>query len=92
MPLYSIFVGPLLEYAIQATFPYLKKDINHLEKIQRAATRWVKGLRGLTYEERLKGLKLQSLEKRGLRNDLALIHKILYNQVDLEATQFLKFS
>ncbi len=30
-----------------------------------AATRWVKGLRGLNYEERLKALKLQSLEKDG---------------------------
>ncbi len=29
-----------------------------------AATRWVKGLRGLTYEERLQALKLQPLGKR----------------------------
>ncbi len=80
------------EYAIQANCPYLKKDINHLEGIQRAATRWVKGLRGLTYEERLKTLKLQPLEKRRLRNDLVLTHKIPYNQIDLEATQLFKFS
>ncbi len=52
----------------------------------------MKGLRGLTYEERLKGLKLQPLEKRRLRNDLVLIHRILYNQIDLEATQLFKFS
>ncbi len=44
--------------------PFLKKDIHHLERIQRAGTRWLKGLRGLIYEERLKTLKLQTLEKK----------------------------
>ncbi len=39
-------------------------------------------LRGVTYEERLKVLKLQSLEKRKLRYEFALTHKILSNQVD----------
>ncbi len=43
----SVLVRPHLEYAIQAKCPYL-------ERIQKAATRWVKGL---TYEERLKVLK-----------------------------------
>ncbi len=38
-----------------------RKDINQLERIQRAAARLVKGLRGLTYEEPLKALKLQPL-------------------------------
>ncbi len=51
VPLYSVSVRPNLEYATQANCPYLKKDINRLERIQRAATRWVKGLRGFTYEE-----------------------------------------
>ncbi len=50
---------------IQANCSYLIRDINHLERIQRAAARWVKGLRGLNYEEGLKALKLQSLEKEG---------------------------
>ncbi len=72
VPLYSSLVRPHLEYAIQANCPYLKKDINHLERIQRATTRWVKGLRGLTYEERLQTLKLQPLGKRRLRNGLVL--------------------
>ncbi len=70
----------------------IQKDINHLERIQRAATRWVKGLRGSTYEERLQALKLQPLGKRGLINDLVLTHKILYNHIDLDATQLFKFS
>ncbi len=77
---------PHLEHAIQANCPYLKKDIYHLERIQWAATRWVKGLRDLNYEERLKALKVQFLEKRRIRNNLVLTHKIIYNQIYLEAT------
>ncbi len=49
LPLYRALVRPHLEYA---KCPYFKKDIYHLERIQRAATRWVKGLRDLSYEER----------------------------------------
>ncbi len=52
------------EYAIQANFPYLQKNTQHLERIQKAATRWVEGLVSLTYHERLIALKLQVLEKR----------------------------
>ncbi len=59
---------------------------------ERSATRWVKGLRDLSYEERLRELKLQSLEKRRIRNDLVLIHKIMFHQIDLEASKLFKLS
>ncbi len=52
----------------------------------------MKGLGGLTYEERLQALKLQALGKRRLRNDLVLTHKILYNHIDLDVPQLFKFS
>ncbi len=57
-----------------------------------AATLWVKGQRGLTSERRLQALKKQPLGERSLRNDLVLTHKILYKYIDLDATQFFKFS
>ncbi len=56
IPLYSTFVRPHLEYAIQASSPYLKKDVDHLERLQRLATRMVKGCRYLSFEERLEKL------------------------------------
>ncbi len=49
----------------------------------------MKGLRG---EESLRELKLQSFEKRRIRNDLVLTHKIMFHQVDLEASKLFKFS
>ncbi len=56
--------------------PSLKKDIYNLERTQRAATRCVKGLRDLNYEDRLKALKLQFLEKINTRNDLARLTQL----------------
>ncbi len=35
---------------------------------------------------------MQSLEKRRIRNDLVLTHKIIFLQIDLEASKLLKFS
>ncbi len=84
--LYSGLMRPHLEYAIQANCSYLKKDINHLEWIQR----WVKGLRGLTSAERLQALNLEPLEKTQ-RNDLVLTHNMLYNHIDLEVSQLFRF-
>ena len=51
-PLYKAIVRPLLEY----WSPYLRKDIDMLDKIQRRATKLIRGLRDLRYEDRLKEL------------------------------------
>ena len=54
IPLYKAMVRHNLEYCIHAWSPYLRKDIDMLEKIQRRATKLIPGLRYITYEERLK--------------------------------------
>ena len=57
----TTYIRPTLEYASVVWNPHLQKDINKLERIQRAATRWVPELRELSYEERLQALNLTTL-------------------------------
>ncbi len=83
IPLYSTLVRPSLEYAIQASSPYLKKDVDHLECLQCLATGMVKGCRGLSYEEQLEKLNLFSLARRRPRGDLLLAYNLSHGSLDL---------
>ena len=70
-----VFIRPILEYAAVIWSPHLKKHICKLERVQRAATRWIPELRHLTYRERLKKINLPTLEERRERGDMITLHK-----------------
>ena len=88
MPLYKAIVRPHLEYCIQAWNPYLRKDVDMLEKIQRRATKLIPGLRDLTYEERLNECGLTTLETRRLRGDQIEVFKILNGYENIDSNIF----
>ena len=74
--LYVSLVRPHLEYAVQVWNPYLKRDVERLESVQRRATRVPVGMRGLQYEERLPRMDLTTLGERRHRGDLIQMFKI----------------
>ncbi len=77
MPLYEALVRLHLEYGMPGCAPNLVADINHLERIQRLASKLVTGMRHLPYEERLQRLGLLSLQQRRLWADLITAFKIV---------------
>ena len=88
--LYCSLVRPHVEYAIQSWSPYLRKDIEELEKVQRRMTRLVPELKTLNYEERRKRLGIYSLEKRRLRGDLIETYKIVHGLENVDREIFFR--
>ena len=93
LKLYKELVIPHLEYCIQVWNPHLQKDI---ERMQRRATRMIKGLGKLSYEDRLRSCKSTSPEisriqvsrNPGSRGDLIETFKILTGREDLSPEHF----
>ena len=82
IPLYKSKVRHNIEYGNVVWSPYTKKNINLIESIQRHYTKKIFGLKSLSYEERLKALKLPSLTYRRMRGDLIETYKILHQIYD----------
>ena len=67
----------VMEYCVQAWGPQHKKGAEILEWIQRSATKMIRGLEHLSYEETLRELSLFNLEKRRFWGDLIVVFHYL---------------
>src|SRR5271163_2245495 len=75
-------------YCIQVWNPYMGKDIDILEKVQKRAARMVVECKGMNYEKRLKVLCLTTLETRRKSADLLEVYKILNIMEGLDENKF----
>ena len=79
--LYKMLVRPHLEYSVQAWNPYFEKDKFILEQVQHRATKLIKNIKDLPYEDRLDVLGLTTLELRRVRGDMIQVFKCV-NGID----------
>jgi len=85
---FCVYVRPILEYASPVWSPYLIKDIDHVESVQRSFTKHLPGFHNKVYSERLKLLSTDSLEVRRLRFDLTLCFRLLHGLCDFDFNRF----
>ena len=86
--LYTTYVRPHLEFSVPAWAPTLTHDIDALENVQIKAVNMISGLKGKSYQEKLKELNMQSLETRRKRFDIIQVYKIMNSLVDMNSNQW----
>jgi hypothetical protein len=89
---FKVYVRPIVEYASPVWSPSLVKDITRVESVQRRFTKYLPGLKGMSYVERLTELKLNSLEKRRLLADLCLTFSLLHQLIDFDYCRFFELN
>ena len=85
---FIVYVRPLLEYATVVWSPPNAKSILDIEKVQKRFTKRLSGLKSLSYFERIKELRCDTLERRRLLFDLVMCFKIFNHFVDVNFTDF----
>ena len=87
VPLFKTLIRPILEYGNTIWSNGIKKYKNLVENVQRKFTKYIKGLTNIPYEERLKSIKLPSLEYRLIRGDMIQVFKIANKYYDPITTE-----
>ena len=76
LTLFNSIVRSKLEYCSPVWDPYKLKHINSIEQIQRSFTKKIKFMKDLDYWQRIKSLKIMSLQRRREKLTILLVWKI----------------
>ena len=93
LKLYKTYVRPKLEYNTPVWSPYLTKDINLIENVQKRFTKYAFRRCGIpynSYNDRLYKINLKSLQYRRIVFDLILFYKIFIGLSDLNFSDYFK--
>ena len=86
--LYKALVRPHVEYGNIIWYPFLRRDIESVERVQKRATRLIPQLKDFPYIERLKKMKLPTLAHRRRRGDMIQTYKIIHGIEDIPSERF----
>ena len=81
MCLFKSLVIPIMDYGSIIWNPSKRKDIEAIEQIQRNFTKRLNNMSDFSYYDRLKHLKIYSMQRRRQRYEILYIFKILKHQV-----------
>ena len=96
--LYKSLVRPHLEYCNAVLSPHLIKHVKAIKAVQRRATKSIPSLRSLSYEDRLKKVKLanfgadEEICYRRRRGDMLLVYKLMNKLTKCDWESFFKRS
>ena len=79
---FHIYVLPILAYGSPLWSPFLKRDIDAVEAIQRVFTKRIYGLKNLPYNDRLHELCALTLSNRRTLTDLEIVYKYLHGLIN----------
>ena len=94
MALYHSLVRRRLEYCTSVWSPLYANSIDQIERVQKKFSRmffYKFNLTPQSYDKRLDGLKLHSLETRRLENDEITLFKLIHNYIDSQLCHKLSF-
>ena len=89
--LYITYVRPHLEFSVSAWNPWLQKDEDILEDVQKKAIKMISGLRGQSYEEKLNELGMLSLKDRRVQFDMVQTYKIVHEVDRVKKADWFQF-
>ena len=92
--IFKMYIRPIVEYNTCSWSPHQKTNVKEVERVQKFFTRRLCQRANIpfsSYNDRLKKLRLESLESRRVKRDLIYLFKILHNHVDINFTDFFEF-